>query len=220
MRIIINSKAGFRFGTKAGNEWHFDTNRLSESERNTLHQWCRVYPETVVHRAEQKPAPQPAAPSTPPIDTRPDVVVRPAPAVESVDPIAQDFKRDLQRQIDLSQAQERLNFWGRVHGLRDSEKNQRLIMEWLDKNVRGYASGAGVDAAVANLRTVLEWDTPKKVIAPAPAQSDEVLGTLPSGEKQLSITRSPPSNASAAQAKDWLRRYRAANNVRFNAFGR
>jgi hypothetical protein len=200
MNVIIKSRSGFRFGTKVGNEWHFDTDQLSESERTTLNLWIKAYPETVVHR--------------------PDVIEGPAPDAEFVDEIAQHQNESLRRQIDQSQGLERLNFWAAQHGLRDSERNQRLITEWLDKNVRGYVSAAGVDAAIANLRTVLEWNDLKPIAPPAPAVDEEVLGTLPNGEKQLSTKRNAPHNATPAQCRDWLQRYRAANNLQFNAFGR
>lgn len=218
MKITIKHRVGFGHGTKVGSdEWLFDTDTLTESQYTNLKYWMKSYPETVIRREVSKAAPAPI------IDTRPAVIERPAMATEFVDPVAEDFKRDVQRQIDLSQAQERLNFWGRAHGLRDSERNQSLIIEWFEKNVNGYLSGAGVDAAVANLRASLDWDAPKAAPAGPPKfvqQKDEILGTLPNGEKQLSIKTNPPSNASAAQCKAWLQRYRAANNRQFNSFGR
>lgn len=220
MKITIKTKVGWHPGVQAGRDkWLFDTDTMSGSERENLEYWCRAYPDSVVSRVQSKPAPTPVQTPAPVIDTRPDVIERPVP--EFVDPIAEDFKRDLQRQIDLSQGTERLNFYHQS-GLTDSQNNADAILGWLDKNARGYISASGVDAAVAVLRSQLQWESPKPVtpVAPvAPEPIDEVLQTLSNGEKQLSITRPIPSNASAAQAKDYLARFRESNNLKFNSFG-
>jgi hypothetical protein len=215
MNITIKSTAGFRFGKKiAADKWLFDTDNLTEGQRNALEYWCRANPGTVIARFEiPKPAPVVVEPE--PVDDRPEVIERPVESVPFVDEIAEDFKKDLQIQVDQSMAQHQLNFWGRVHGLRDSEKNQRLITEWLDRNVKGYLFGEGIDVAIANLNKQLDWDAPKPIATPAPKATDEVLGTLPNDEEQLSLKHLPSQTASTAQWKDYLARFRAANNLQF-----
>jgi hypothetical protein len=152
-----------------------------------------------------------------PKDNRP----KPAPALND-DVIDIEFKKDLQRTVDKDEALERLAFWKNVHGLRDSEENLNAILAWLDVNVGGYLSGKGIDVAVANLKNALQWDAPRPVQPVVTLTSDEeVLGTLPNGERRLSLKSSPnPHTSSAAQVKDWLARYREATGQQYKIFGR
>jgi hypothetical protein len=143
--------------------------------------------------------------------------------VEQID-IDAEFKADLQARVDEASAQARMEQYVAEQNLEPSDHNMSAVAGWIRQNLKGYWSSAGVDAAIANLgprgTNVLRWQ-PKVGALVLPAQeSGEVLEILPNGEKQLSIKEPPPKSASPTQAKDWLARYRTANNLIFNKFGR
>jgi hypothetical protein len=79
----------------------------------------------------------------------------------------------------------------------------------MPENLCGYWSAQTVDLAVGYLSKAghLEF---KKVLPPAvvPAAPVEDLGTLPDGSPRLPITLPCPSNATVAQARDYLARIR------------
>jgi hypothetical protein len=93
-------------------------------------------------------------------------------------------------------------------GLAETDRNQRVITEYIEKHAHGIFCAASVRAAVENERVNLNWAKvePKPVVtAPAPS---EVLGTLSDGSRQLSLSAPVPRNATVAQAKDYLARIR------------
>jgi hypothetical protein len=128
--------------------WHIDTDDLSAADRAAFQLWTDRYPETV--RPDPTPAP------VEPVDTRPDVVERPVSAVEFVDPIAQYQKDSIRRQIDATQADERLREYQIKQGLVDDQYNANLIRDWLDRN-GGYAAAVTIDYAIKALRNTLHW---------------------------------------------------------------
>jgi hypothetical protein len=121
---------------------------LSKEDRRALNLWMDAYPDAV------RPEPTPA--QVEPVDSRPDVVERPAPDVEFVDPITQHQNDSIRRQIDATQADERLREYQIKQGLVDDQHNANLIRDWLDRNA-GYAAAVNIDYAIKALRHALHW---------------------------------------------------------------
>lgn len=137
---------------------------------------------------------------------------QPAPPQEEQVSVSEEFKRDLQRQIDTTAGINRLQQHVE-QGLEPSEHNKNAVIAWLQQNAKGYLSAAGVDAAIANLgprgANVLRW-TQKATVAPPPP-AVEVLETLPNGEKQLPLNADSHTmrRASKTQLLDLAARQRA-----------
>ena len=207
--LIIKSRSGFRFGKRIGDgQWEFDTDQLSENNQATLTHWMRVFPETVVSRREPTPTPAPAP--------------EPLPEQFSMDDVETEVRREVQAAAHFAEAEARLAQY-EAEGLVPNEHNKTLIKDFVNNSVaKGFWSREVVEVAVETLRKRLQWAAPKPV-APMPVPTDEeVLGIIPNtnGQRQLSIKRPIPQSASAAQAKDWLARFREANGLKFSAFGR
>src|SRR5580704_3192335 len=124
-RIIITTHTELRVGRRVGNEVFIDTDELSKEDRKALDLWVKAYPDAV--RPDSTPA------QVEPVDTRPDVIERPASAVEFVDLIAQYQNDSIRQQIDKTQADERLLQY-QIQGLVDDQHNANLIRDWLDRN--------------------------------------------------------------------------------------
>lgn len=158
--------------------------------------------------AEAAKAPPPPPPAAEP--------PKPAEPVISWAETEEENRRDLQARGDAAAAKARLDQYVAEQNLEPSQHNLAVISEWLSKNVRGYFSAAGVDAAIANTRNQLTWK-PKVVEtppAPQPQESVEVLGNLPNGEPRLPLDVVPNKSHSAAQLKDYLARVNAGKLIR------
>jgi hypothetical protein len=219
MIFTIRSRAGFRYGTKvAADLWTFDSTKLSTDQWTAVERYCVAYPEVLVRREESPaPAPKPApapAPVAEPVDDRPDVVERAATVEPFVDPIKSDLEHDLRATVHFAEAEVCLAQY-EAQGLIHNEHNKALIEDFVNTSAtKGFWSAEIVKVAVDTLRKRLQWGAPPKPVAPPPTPPDEeVLGTLPSGERQLSLKHSPSRTATVQQTKDWLARYRAANNL-------
>ena len=97
----------------------------------------------------------------------------------------------------------------RAAGLADTERNSRLITEYIQKHANGVYCAPSVRAAVEGERINLEWVkiTPQPAARPAPA---EPTVTLPDGSKQLPLGTTPARHHSIAQLRDLDARERAA----------
>jgi hypothetical protein len=147
-RIIITTHTELRVGRRVGNEVFVDTDELSKEDRKALHLWIKAYPDAV------RPDPTPEQVEL--VDTRPDVVERPAPDVEFVDPIAQYQNDSIRQQIAQQQADERLLQY-QIQGLVDNSHNAALLADWIDRYGQGYRLDVNVDRAVKALRPRLHW---------------------------------------------------------------
>jgi hypothetical protein len=120
-------------------------------------------------------------------------------------------------EADKLAAVARLEQYEREQGLVSSEKNIREIRNFiessssLDERLRGKWTPISVDLAVRYLAKdgKLEFRRKATPAQPAaPAEPQEVLGKLPDGSTQLSLSKPCPHNATVEQAKDYLRRVR------------
>jgi hypothetical protein len=152
-RIIITTHTELRVGRRVGNEVFVDTDELSAADHKALNLWMDAYPDAV--RPDPTPAQVEPAHGEP-VNTRPDVVERPAPDVEFVDPIAEYQKDSILQQIEQQQADERLREYQIQQGLVDDQHNANLIRDWLDRN-GGYAGAANIDSAIKALSHALHW---------------------------------------------------------------
>jgi hypothetical protein len=114
-----------------------------------------------------------------------------------------------QRLVDEEAGLARLQWYADERGLLPVPENAVAVRDWLDVNVRGYWSGAGVDAAISNLRATLRWK-PKQAppaVAPDPIQP-EPIRLLDNGEPELPLTATETQmrRASVAQLRDLSRR--------------
>jgi hypothetical protein len=155
-RIIIKTKSRFSFGMRIGDETLVDTDKLPESDRTIVRLWTKNYPETV------RPDPGVDGPEVSdrppaPADTRPDVIARPASAVEFVDPIAQYQSDSIHQQIEQQYAEERLIEYQIKQGLVDDSHNAALLVDWIDRYGQGYRLDVNVDRAIKALRPRLHW---------------------------------------------------------------
>jgi hypothetical protein len=164
MRIIVNARALDRAPSKGrglkllyrvervvGNisgDTEIDTDALAGQDALDFREWMDENP----NGWRPAPTPPPAVK-----DTRPDVVERPASDVPFVDPITQHQRESIRRQIDQQQADARLMQYQIEQGLVDDQHNAMLLRDWLDRNMRGYASSANIDHAIRALRTSLHW---------------------------------------------------------------
>lgn len=174
-----------------------DLNRYSDFTRGELTAWL----------AAQKTVAKVEPPATPvkPVEQEPQIDVAQMDA---------EFQRGIKTQADAKLATDRIEQYAVEQGLARTPENVAKIQLWLDSNVRGYWSTAGVDAAIQNLgargTNVLTWE--QKVVAPAPEPEStepvEVLSLLPDGRMQIPLETTPAvlRKASKDQAKDWLKR--------------
>ncbi len=109
--------------------------------------WVQAHPEGW----KKVPCPKPV-PTPQPVDTRPERV--PPPVTRD---LTAEFNVDLKRHIDQQQAVERLIQYQIEQGLVDDQHNATLILEWLDKDARGYLSAVSIDDAVKALRPSLHF---------------------------------------------------------------
>jgi hypothetical protein len=129
----------------------------------------------------------------------------------SMDEIIKEDQADRQKRADHAGGMARMEQYADEQGLERTSANGDAVADWLNENLRGYLSSAGVDAAIQWLgpkgTNVLTW-TPKAA-PPQPEQpAAEVLGTLPNGEPRLPLDVPPTNRASKEQIKDWLARTR------------
>lgn len=107
----------------------------------------------------------------------------------------------------------RLEQYVTEQGLLPVPENAEAVKAFLDEHLRGYWSAAGVDAAVANLRTTLKWKpkTPPPIIAPDTSPT-ETVRLLSNGEPELQLNASEfqMRRASKAQLLDLDKRQREA----------
>jgi hypothetical protein len=163
------------------------------------------------------PPREPAKAVPPPVEIKPYV---PEP-----DPISAAMHADIQRQIREAEA-EALLVDMEKQGLILCEENQTALASFLRERSLEITR-ANVLHFLKEMGPKLRWRSVHDVVAalpvpplPAAAEPEEVLGFLPSGERQISIKQSPPKNASVAVLKDYLKRFREANHLQFNSFGR
>jgi hypothetical protein len=148
-RIIITTHTELRVGRRVGNEVFVDTDELSKEDRKALDLWMKAYPDAV------RPDPTPA--QVEPVDTRPDVIERPALAVETVDPIKQMQNEDIRYQIVQQYAEERLIEYQIKQGLVDDSHNAALLRDWIQTYGQAYRLDVNVDRAIHALRPQLHW---------------------------------------------------------------
>ncbi len=116
------------------------------------------------------------------------VVDKPAPPPRNY---GEESRAALVKDISETRAVSRLKEWGAA-GLEDTKNNAELIRDFVNNSaVKGYWSPELVDVAVANLgpkgSNRLTWKTKEPPAPEPPPEPAEVIGTLPNGEKQLSI---------------------------------
>lgn len=127
--------------------------------------------------------------------------------------IIADATREAKIRNDNDAGLARLKEWGATGLLEDTPTNAAAIQQWLENNVRGYMSVAGVDAAIANLgpkgTNVLTW---RKPAPPAPVVQEpvETLATLSDGTKQLKLGTVPTRSHTITQLRDLDQRERVA----------
>jgi hypothetical protein len=97
-------------------------------------------------------------------------------------------------------------------GLAETEENVALVKAFLDEKVKGYWSIAGVDAAIANLRSQLKWRAKVAPTPPPPPEPAEVLEPLPNGEPRppFDANQFQMRRASVEQLRDLDARLRAS----------
>jgi len=112
-----------------------------------------------------------------------------------------------QRLVDEEAGLARLQWYADQRGLLPVPENAVAVKAFLDERLRGYWSAAGVDAAIANLRSTLQWKpkTPPPVTAPV---QPEPIRLLDNGEPELPLTATETQmrRASIAQLRDLSRR--------------
>jgi hypothetical protein len=97
-------------------------------------------------------------------------------------------------------------------GLAEVPENAQAVQEWLNANLKGYWSAAGVDAAIQNLgprgTNVLRWK-PKQSATPAPP-APAAARTLSNGEPELALDADERAmrKASVVQLRDLSARRR------------
>jgi hypothetical protein len=200
-----------RFGYQPKGSYLVNVEELDSITALATRQWLQK------HQPEPEPAPEPETPKPSARLTPP----RQEPLPEQID-IEAELAKDVQKAVHTAEAEARLSQYQREQGLVQDEHNKNIIVNYVNNSTaRGYFSREIIDAAIANLRPQLHWK-PIVAAAPPPAVATEpaqVLGTLPNGEKQLSLKQPPPKSASVLQLKDYLQRFRAANNMQFLRHG-
>jgi hypothetical protein len=164
-------------------------------------------PQVKPQQAEEQQPPTPLAPPQPTVpdkDTFNDEMAA----------LAQSERKRLQMERDHKAALARLQQYADEHGLAETEENVVLVKAFLDEKVKGYWSVAGVDAAIANLRSQLKW-RPKVTPVPQPPPAEpvqEVLEPLPNGDPRLPLDASQFQmvRASVEQLRDLDARRRAS----------
>jgi hypothetical protein len=97
-------------------------------------------------------------------------------------------------------------------GLAETPENARAVRDWLEKNLKGYWSVAGVDAAIQNLgprgTNTLRWKPKQPPVQTPPAQP--TVRVLSNGETELPIdaTEQQMRRASVLSLKDLAARRR------------
>lgn len=129
---------------------------------------------------------------------------------EEVAGLVKSESKRLQIERDKAEGLARLQQYANERGLVETPENLALVQKWLDEKVKGYWSGRGVDAAVANLRGTLQWKPKTPPPATAPAQPMERVELLPSGEPRLPLGTTPSNRHTIAQLRDLDQRERAA----------
>lgn len=166
---------------------NFDENKLNAGNIGALEEWMEAHP-------LQPPAP--ATPSEPLID---------------MEALKEEERRDIQTRADEALAKRRLEQFCVEQGLARTPENVEKIQSWLDKNVRGYWSQQGVDAAVVALgargTNELTWDPLPPPPAP-PVPEPEAPRVLSNGEPELPLDASVQvmRHASLVQLRDLDRR--------------
>jgi hypothetical protein len=197
---------GELFEWQTQHEFNLKKERFEEHAARTAEATRRAA-EAARRAAAPPPAPEPEP-------------VAPAELPEQID-IGAYEREQLQRATDESRGLARLHQFQQEQGLRDCKENADAIRNWLDANVRGYVSAAGIDAAVVNLgargKNVLLWDSVAPPPAPPAAEPVEVLGTLKDGSKQLPLDADEftQRKASVVQLQDLVSRRRTATGQRF-----
>jgi hypothetical protein len=191
-----------------------DMTKLPRDIAERLDGW-RVLNDTDPNRrmpaAQRTPEQQPPAPPAPPQT----IVSQQPPVPEYKDTFNEEMaalaRKEGQRIRDGKEASARIEQW-KSQGLQDTATNAQILTDWLDKNVKGYVSAGGIDAAVAKEgargTNRLTWRKPTP--APRPPKPVEVLEPLPNGEQQLPLNSVPARHHSVAQLRDLDARQRAA----------
>jgi hypothetical protein len=153
----------------------------------------------------QPPAPPPPPPAAPAETPKP---AEPLPPQIDFEETMRENERDLKARADEAAAKARADQYVDEQGLEPSQHNLDVITAWIRKNVKGYFSAAGIDAAIRALGpegdNVLRW-IPKTAAPTEPA--GEVLADwqLPINADEFTMRR-----ADVRALKDLLARRRAA----------
>jgi hypothetical protein len=170
---------------------------MSNEERKRLVEWATPPPTPVLTVDHPEP-------------------VTPPPPQISVKELEAEQAREIMRAADFAAAVNRLNIWVQTGGLEETRANAQAIIDFIETSAaNGYWSAEVIDAAVSCLgpkgKNVLTFHVVKAAAKPAPQPAAEVLGRLPNGEMQLTLSAPPPPRSSPEQARDWLARTREAS---------
>ena len=114
-----------------------------------------------------------------------------------------------QKFADEEAAIARLQQYVDEQGLLPILENAGAIRAFLDKNLNSYWSAAGVNAAIANLRSTLQWKPKTTAPVTAPIQPSEPVELLPDGSPRLPLNTVPNRKHTKAQLQDLDKRQRA-----------
>jgi hypothetical protein len=117
-------------------------------------------------------------------------------------------EKDAKRVKDVAEFRARMVEYIKI-GLEPTAQNEKIIIDWLSKNTKGYVSQMNADAAVHALSSQLSW---KKAAEPAPVE-EPVVEYLPNGEERLPLDITPSKEHSIAQLRDLDQRQRAQNKI-------
>jgi hypothetical protein len=127
--------------------------------------------------------------------------------------VLREQEEGIQRSIDQQQGMARMEQYADQQGLERTPANGDAVAKWLNENLTGYLSSAGVDAAIQWLgpkgKNVLTWTPKTAPVESLAAPAGEVLADwqLPLGADERMMKAS-----SVKALQDLIKRRRAATN--------